>query len=291
MELPCSDDNIFCTLGWCVFSVITINWKKMYEIIFDWPIYILLPVFIIIFNLIGLGFLLMVRKFQIYPIISKSNEFVLETYSDAIGIIFAFVLSLVTVTAWQTHNDISNSVAKEATTLFNIYRTLDSYPPEIRERGREELRDFIYEVINSEWPSMKKGQYDTKASLKFLNFGNLVGQYKPKDYAELAAQQEELRLLSNYRELRGIRIENTKPLIDNNLLLILSLSAMVYLFYQSLYKMIQLRVHLIMYLALTTSIGLVFIMILIFNNPFIGPSAISPEPFQKLLNYYWPLIH
>ena len=118
-----------------------------------------------------------------------------------------------------------------------------------------------------------------------------MGQYKPKDYAELAAQQEELRLLSNYRELRGIRIENTKPLIDNNLLLILSLSAMVYLFYQSLYKMIQLRVHLIMYLALTTSIGLVFIMILIFNNPFIGPSAISPEPFQKLLNYYWPLIH
>jgi hypothetical protein len=259
--------------------------------IFGLPIYILIPIFIIAFNAAGITFLLLVRKYHVYLVPNLENEFVIEIFSDAIGLIFAFILSLVTITAWQSHNDISDSVDKEAVTLMNIYRNLEAYPPSVRDQGRGHLRDFVNEVITNEWPAMKTGQYDTKAYQILLDFANLVQRYKPQDFAELAAQQEELRLLSNYRELRAHRLLNAKPLIDNYLLFILVLAALIYLFYQSIYRMADLRSHIIMYCSLSTSVSLVFLIILIFNNPFIGPSAIGSDVFEKLLYYYWPIVH
>ena len=263
--------------------------ENIYTFFAELPIYALVPLFILVFNACGIGFLVLVRKYHFYLIPNLENEFIVEIFSDAIGLIFAFILSLVTITAWQSHNDVADSIDKEAVTLMNIYRTLEAFPPEIRDQGRSTLREFVNEVITNEWPAMKIGKYDKQAYVIFLNFSNLVQRYKPKDFAELAAQQEELRLLSTYRELRSHRLLNAKPLIDNYLLCILVLAALIYLFYQSIYHMTDLRSHIIMYCSLTTSISLVFLMILIFNNPFIGPSAIGPDTFEKLLYYYWPI--
>lgn len=136
---------------------------------------------------------------------------------------------------------------------------------------------------------MEEGKASIKAYKILLNFANLVQRYKPKDYAELVVQQEELRLLSTYRELRGYRVSNAKLIVDDTLLLVLALGAVIYLLYQGLYDRASLRSHLVMYTGLTTSIGLVFFLILSINHPFVGSGAVGPEPLKMLLTHFWPI--
>jgi len=261
----------------------------MYATVLNLPVYVLLPTFIIFFNLVCIGLLLIVRKYHLKLSSDSKSGFFHENFSSAINMIFAFTISLVTISAWQSHSAISDSVGKEATALMNIYRTLEAYPPEIRDQGRQLLKDFVNELVVNEWPAMADGQASMKAYKTLLNFANLVQRYKPKDYAELAAQQEELRLLSTYRELRGYRVSNAKLIVDNTLLLVLGLAAMIYLLYQSLYDSERLRPHLVMYTGLTTSIGLVFFLILSINHPFAGSGAVGPEPLEMLLTHFWPI--
>lgn len=66
--------------------------------------------------------------------------------------------------------------------------------------------------------------------------------------------------------------------------LTMTLGAFFFLFYQCLYAMKSLRIHAVMVTVLAGSLGLIFFLILVYNNPFLGPSAIQPDEFIKLRN-------
>ena len=254
--------------------------------IFNLPVFVLLVGNILFFVSISLLMLYFVQKYFIWMKWEKGSQFS-ETFSDAIGLAFGLVLAFVTVGTWQSYNNVADTITKEANTLMNVYRTLEAYPPEIREKGKSQLKDYVNEIIANEWPSMAHHQYDTSAYLKFTDFTDLILYYQPRNYAELAAQQEELRLISEYRDFRRNRIENAKSLLDGHMLLTLILSALLYILYQCLYQMDSLRMHFIMISILATSISLTFFLLVLYSNPFIGPSAIEPQAFERLLSFYW----
>ncbi len=254
--------------------------------ILNFSAFTLLLLVMILFILTGLVMLFVVQKYFTKLHFSGHAEFG-EIFGNTISIIFGFILAFITISVWQSYNNVSDTLSKEANTLFNIYRTIEAYPPEIRDAGKKQLIIYVHEVINTEWDSLAKSQYDLRAYKALMSFHDLIIHFVPKNNGEIAAHQEELRLLSSYRELRRNRVENAKSLIDQPMWIALIASAVLFLFFSSLFKMRSLRIHATMITLLSISISLIFYLLLIYNNPFIGPSALQPEPFQKLLDYYW----
>jgi Protein of unknown function (DUF4239) len=204
-------------------------------------------------------------------------------FSFAIGTTFGLTLAFICVSTWQNYNHINSVVSKEATTLTTIYRSLEAFKPEFRDSSAKLLTGYTQKVIEQEWPLMSKGQFDHDAYKEFHQFQISLLNHIPLNNAEMLAQQEELRLISEYYALRLERITSAKSALDHSMMLTLGLGAFIFILYQCLHAMPGIRQHLIMISLLSISIGLIFFLILSYNTPFSGPNAISPEAIRKAL--------
>lgn len=207
-------------------------------------------------------------------------------FSFAIGTTFGLTLAFICVSTWQNYNHINSVVSKEATTLTTIYRTLDAFKQEFRDSNAKLLTGYAKKVITQEWPLMSKSEFDHDAYNDFHQFQIHLLHHIPLNNAEMAAQQEELKLISEYYALRLERITSAKSALDHSMMLTLGLGAFIFILYQCLHAMPGIRQHLVMISLLSISIGLIFFLILSYNTPFSGPNAISPEALSKALELW-----
>ncbi len=205
-------------------------------------------------------------------------------FSSALGIVFGLILAFVTITTWQSYSAVGSAVTKEADSLSPMYKLLDAYPSSVQKQGQVLLQKYITEVIVGDWAAMANGKYNSVSYQLLNDFHQLLIEHEAKTNTEIVAQQEELRLLSDYRTLRLNRLANIKSTLDITMYLTMTLGAFFFLFYQCLYAMKSLRIHAVMVTVLAGSLGLIFFLILVYNNPFLGPSAIQPDEFIKLRN-------
>jgi hypothetical protein len=206
---------------------------------------------------------------------------------NAMGVVFSIVFAFVTVLVWQSYNNVSDSVAKEAGHLNNMYRLFSAFPPEQTKSGQESLRNYTKIVIENEWPLMKKDQFSTEAYQSLLAIEDKIIRYQPQNIGQSNAHQQMLRLLAEYTELRRSRIYSAQFALAPPAWVGLISSSFIFLFFSCLFKMQSTRTHLILIVFLgLTIVGVVYFLIL-YIHPFIGPMAIGPEPFQRLLDFTW----
>ena len=241
-----------------------------------------LVIIVAIFVLTSLGTLFLLQKYFSSYLFKDHTDFA-SSFSDAIGIVFGLTLAFITISTWQSYNDVKSSVSKEAFSLNSIYRTLDAYPPEIRNHGKELLQLYVDGVITKDWPLMAEDKYDMPTYEIFNQFHKLLLNYVPNNDGELVAQQEELRAISEYRMLRLNRVLSSKSSLDSPMILALTLSAFLYLFYQCLYSMPNRKHHKTMIFLLSGSLGIIFYLIYEYITPFSGSNAIRPEEFIGVL--------
>ena len=233
---------------------------------------------------LGLGTFFISKRFLSSLMFVEHTDFG-GIFSSALGILFGLILAFVTIGAWQNYNSVSQTVGQEGGAIYGIYTALDGYPLETREQGRKILRRYMEEVITQEWPKMESNQNDLPALSVLNELSKLIHQFKPSNFGELATQQEVLMLMGEYRSIRNSRVMSAKSFIDLPMFLSLGLGAFCFLFYQCLYSMKSNRLHAVMITMLSASLGLIFFLILIYSNPFIGPSKIDPTDIKLILNY------
>jgi hypothetical protein len=203
-----------------------------------------------------------------------------------IGNVFALVFALVTLAIWQNYDRVGTQVSEEAAALHNIYRTVESYPPEVRDPARAGLKTYVRLVVENEWKrlaSVEEGDEDEAAHdlITVINAGLVA--YRPKTLGELPVHQVLLTEIGRVRALRHSRLESGRAYMDPGMWLSMDLGALILLAYCSVWRVGNGREHLLLAAALGASLGLVFFLMILYNHPFAGPAAISPTPFQALL--------
>lgn len=246
------------------------------------PLTLLLIIAIFIAGALSIFFI--VQKYLPFLTIDDTGHATI--FSFAIGTIFGLTLAFITVSTWQNYNRINSIVVQEATTLTTIYRSLDAFQPALRDKSAQLLKNYVEQVIQNEWPLMAKNQFDDKYFADFYQFQLLMLRHNPINSSEVIAQQEELRLISEYYKLRLERITNSKATLDHSMTITLCLGAFVFIFYHSLYVMTKRRHHVLMISLLATSLGFIFFLIVSYNTPFSGPNAIGPDKLNQMLELW-----
>ena len=202
-----------------------------------------------------------------------------NTMPTLVGFIFAFV----TVAAWQNYNAVSDAVSKEAHTLFNLYQILDAYPSETKKAGQAEIIQYANIVIGQEWPILSQQKYDLDAFKSLNRIQQIMVNHKPSNFESIAIHNEGLSLLTDYTDLRRNRIQSAKSFLAKPMWAALIISAILLILFSALFKTKNIRIHAIMIALVGGSLGVMFFLLVIYDNPFWGPSAIEPAPFQKTL--------
>lgn len=202
-----------------------------------------------------------------------------NTMPTLVGFVFAFV----TVAAWQNYNSVSDTVSKEAHTLFNLYQIMDAYPSETKKAGQAELIQYANIVIEQEWPILNEQKFDINAFKSLDRIKNIFVNHKPSNFEGTSIHNEGLSLLSDYTDLRRNRIESAKSFLAKPMWAALIISAVLLIIFSALFKTKNIRIHAVMIALVGGSLGVMFFLLVIYNNPFWGPSTIQPTPFQKTL--------
>jgi hypothetical protein len=206
---------------------------------------------------------------------------------NAMGVVYSIIFAFITVLVWQSYNNVSDSVNKEAGHLNNIYRLYAAFPAEFEKSGKESLRSYTKTVIEEEWPLLKQDRFSPDAFKKLLAIEESLIKYRPQNTGESNAHQQMLTLITEYADLRRSRIYNAQFGLAHPALLGLIGSSFIFLFFACLFKMQSVRIHVILIVFLVaTVVGVVYFLVL-YIHPFLGPMAIGPEPLQRLLNFAW----
>jgi hypothetical protein len=203
-----------------------------------------------------------------------------NTMPTLVGFIFAFVI----IAAWQNRNTVSDTVSSEAHAITNLYHLLNYYPSDLKKAGQEELIAYTKDIINREWPLLNEQKFDLITFKQLDRLNLLFISHIPNNYEQVAIQHEAFRLLSEYRSLRRNRIEGAKSFIEKPMWGALIFSASLLIIFSALFKTKNIRIHAIMMALVGASLGVMFFLLTIYDNPFWGPSSIQPTPFKEALD-------
>lgn len=206
---------------------------------------------------------------------------------NAMGVIYSILFAFITVLVWQSYNNVSDSVAKEANHLNNMYRLYSAFPPELDQSGKQALRAYTKTVIDEEWPLLSQDKFSVKAFKQLLELELDLIKYQPQNPGQINAHQKLLQLATEYAELRRSRIYNAQFALAYPAWFGLISSSFIFLFFSCLFKMKSRRTHIVMTIFLGLTIAGAVYFLILYIHPFLGPMAITSAPFQDLLDLNW----
>jgi hypothetical protein len=244
-----------------------------------------LELIILVLSLCYLVFWLFQKVFP-NALFGEDSEYAGYIY-NAMGVVFSLVFAFVTVLVWQNYNGVSDAIAKEASTLNNMYRLFSAFPPEIDSKGKAALKTYTKTVVEEEWPLLSKDQFSIKAYKELIAVEEIVIHLQPQNVGQSNVHQQMLRLVADATELRRSRVYNARFALASPAWLGLISSSMLFLFFSCLFKMKSAKTHflLILFLGLTI-VGVMYFLIL-YIHPFLGPMALDPGPLGNLLKLSW----
>src|SRR5215218_10129379 len=112
----------------------------------------------VLVSLIGL---VLVRRLAPIDELAQHTDVAGYVYA-VVGVIYAVVLALVVIAAWEEYRDAREAVADEASAVLNLARAANGWPAGDRDEVESALAAYARQVGDGEWPAMGRGDFCPK---------------------------------------------------------------------------------------------------------------------------------
>lgn len=202
-----------------------------------------------------------------------------------VGTLYAVVLGFMTVVVWQQYDGVRDRVALETAATSDTWHNAVGFPPAIRRQLRVAMQAYAHEMIEVEWPRMRRGGFSVRGDNLIMDATGTAGSYIPQNAAETNAQMMTLRLLTELHDARLRRISSNESGLSRFDWVVLTIGAVVVISFCFLFGMHNPRLHLVMTAAVTVLITSMFVMIFELQYPFRGDLGIRSTPWVALLDH------
>ncbi|SEE12300.1 Protein of unknown function [Streptomyces sp. 2231.1] len=137
---------------------------------------------------------------------------VIEYMTMWIGVVYAIVLGLAIAGVWEARSAAQDYVQNEAQALHEISERVRVYPPDVRDRIRDDLDAYVSYVVHTEWKAMADDEQVTDRGTELLQqVRQDVTDYQPRNDFEAQAYQPLLDQLATADQARNARAGSTGP--------------------------------------------------------------------------------
>jgi hypothetical protein len=163
---------------------------------------------------------------------SKADHFFIEIERGAgifafLGTAFAVILAFVVLEAFQSFNDAKSGAEDEATTVVQLSRTAEFFPPSERDPLEGVVICYARAVIHDEWPAMKEGKRSPVVQVWVNRFQGALKQLHPRTPAEQAAFLQLLGQQDKRTDARRVRLSEANRALPAPVWFFLSLGAFI----------------------------------------------------------------
>jgi hypothetical protein len=250
-----------------------------YELLNTLPPWGFLILFTFFMALISTTLFLVIKHFFPAAIHNQTNDF-LFPFMQVIGVGYAFLLGFIVISLWQSYDQMKKVTIEEANYLSLM--TIDSLtlPPPTQDEIQKNIGQYIQNVINDEWITMKRGKQSESAFHSFLNLVAVVNAFTPQTEKEKIIYMSLVKNMDEAYKNRRTRINTLSSPLIPSLRFILIFNGLLLIVFISLLENKKKRVHLVFTLiasfVLFSNVGLA----LIFEHPFSG-TLINHDPFSS----------
>ena len=234
----------------------------------------------VLVSLIGLA---LVRRFAPTDQLAQHTEVAGYVYA-VIGVIYAVVLALVVIAAWEEYRDARAAVADEASAVLNLARAANGWPAGDRAEVESALVAYARQVVDVEWPAMAQGDFGPTADVvtmnllwRALNGADAAAAAKSASYEVALLQLDDLGEARRNRQLLG---QEGLPM---SMAVILIIGAVVTIGFAYLFAVDNGRIHALMIASLAVLVALLLLLQFQLGKPFEGVSAIEPTAMELVL--------
>jgi hypothetical protein len=194
-----------------------------------------------------------------------------------VGIIFAVMISALTLSV-MTRQDQANSLAmQEAQVLQAMTRDIPEMSPDDAQRLQRDLRGYLSTVIDGEWPQMRAAQWPDAAETTLGKISDDVIHLPLRDAEQTIVSQDLRRHLDRLYELRLSRGNLSTTGVDRTVWYVVLLGAISTIFFAVLFGVENFFAHVLMTCLLAFTTALAITMIIAIDWPYFGEDSISPD--------------
>jgi hypothetical protein len=212
----------------------------------------------------------------------------------ALGVIYAVLLALVVISAWEEYQAASETVEQEANSVAEIFWLGNRLPEPEGIHIQELARSYAEEVVNKEWPLMEEGRQPPLEQEAGTPAGwNLIDDirvtlhgFEPHTKAEEQLHtegQDQVGRLADARRTRLIASEEGVPAV---LWAVLIFGGIATVGFTYLFGLESTWAHRLMVLTLAAVIGLVLFTVGALEHPFSGGDRIGTGFFELVLERF-----
>lgn len=137
---------------------------------------------------------------------------VIEYMTMWIGVVYAIVLGLAIAGVWEARGVAQDHVSTEAHALHEISERVRVYPPDVRDRIRDDVNAYAGHVVKTEWKEMSdNGQVTERGDQLLRRIRVDVTDYEPKTDFQAQAYQPLLDQVTTADLARTARADSTGP--------------------------------------------------------------------------------
>ncbi len=254
------------------------------------------PVILFIITVVVSGFLAGISTYifrkHVKLMILRSHNEVTGFLFLAIASFYALLLSFVVLIVWDQLNETHTNASKEGSSALGLYRDIKFYPDTLESKKlMAAYLDFVYNVIDDEFPSMQKMQSSTKTSSSFNNVFHEMERLNPKNPFQVQLVTEMFRHLNELSTYRGLRNSSLETEIPPPIWLPIILGALITVFCALLLDVEHVRLHVSLSTMLGAFIAMFLFIIVLLDHPYTGSLSIKPKSYQKIFTLEQQLNH
>jgi len=238
---------------------------------------------VLIAVLVSLAGLALVRRMVPISKLAEHTEVAGYVYA-VIGVIYAVVLALVVIAAWEDYRDARDAVTDEASAVLNLARAANGWPAGDRDAVEAALIAYARHVVDDEWPAMARGDFGSTADPVMVNqLWQALNEADESAAAKSASYEVALEQLDNLGEARRNRMLLGQETLPTSMAAILIIGAVVTVGFAYLFAVENGGTHALMITSLTVLVVLLLLLQFQLEMPFQGGATIEPTPMRLAL--------
>ena len=208
-----------------------------------------------------------------------------------LGVIYAVLLALVVIAAWEDFGRARDTAESEANALAEIAWLAHALPEPEGRHLQELAHSYAEEVVEVEWPLMEQGRPplmvgsgETPSGWILIDDirGTLQG-YEPRTEAEEQLYAEGLDQVQRLADARRARLVQAEEGLPTVLWVVLVAGGVVTVGFTYLFGLTNTWAHALMVSSLAAVIALALFTIGAMEHPFSGGARVGPDAFELVL--------
>ncbi|GAA2081909.1 DUF4239 domain-containing protein [Microbacterium hatanonis] len=253
--------------------------------LYDLPIAVGLPLFVLVVVGGSLGILLLLRRW-VRRMAQEDIEWdrVLGYAVGAYGVFYGVTLGLIAAGAYGNLVEVDDAVLSESSSIAVMYRSADQFPEPVSSELQAALIDYTEKVVELDWPLQQRLIVPETTDAEVGIIQDAILSLEPTTTTETTLQAQTLVVFNDFVAERRQRLALTSLALPGVLWIVLAVGAVLNAVLIGLIQVTNLRIHLLMAGLIALFVSLLLYAVAGFDHAYAGPVAVEPIYFQDLID-------